>query len=360
MSRTTFILCLDAADTNGGMKIIRLPHVHAVLLALVGLLAVGSGAAYAATRPSPSPIGTGVVLIETNLAYEGASGAGTGMVLTSNGEVLTNNHVIAGATTIKVVVPKTTHTYTAKVVGYDTSDDVAVLQLQKGSHLKTVSTGNASALKVGARVTAVGNAGGTGALVSAKGTVTGLDKSITASDDNGNAEELTGLIETNAAVRPGDSGGPLFNASGRVVGMDTAANASTGFAAYQGSDAYAIPIGKAQAIAKLIVAGKSSAKVHVGGTAFLGVQVSSPSNYDGGDTAGAMIAGVVSGGPAESAGLVEGDVITAVAGKAVASPKDVGAIVLAQKPGAQIAIDYTDTNGASNTVTVTLGSGPPQ
>ncbi len=339
------------------MKIIRYIHVRAALLALVGLLAVGSGAAYAATRSSSAPIGTGVVVIETNLAYEGASAAGTGMVLTSNGEVLTNNHVIAGATTIKVVVPKTTHTYTARVVGYDRTDDVAVLQLQKASHLKTVSTGNASALSIGARVTALGNAGGTGALISAKGTVTGLNKSITASDDSGNAEQLTGLIETNAAVQPGDSGGPLMNSAGRVVGMDTAANSSMGFASYAGSDAYAIPIGKALTIAKKIVGGKASGTIHVGATAFLGVQVS---NDPYGDTAGATIAGVVSGGPADAAGLVQGDVITSVGGRAVTSPTDVGAIVLALKPGAQVAIAYTDTSGVSQTVTVTLGSGPPQ
>ena len=345
------------------MNIIRLIHVRATLLALVGLLAVGSGAAYAATRSSASPIGTGVVVIETNLAYQGASAAGTGMVLTANGEVLTNNHVIAGATTIKVVVPKTTHTYTAKVVGYDKTDDVAVLQLQKASNLKTVSTGNAAALSVGARVTALGNAGGTGALVAAKGTVTGLNKSITASDDNGNAEQLTGLIETNAAVQPGDSGGPLLNAAGKAVGMDTAASTNLGFASYVGSDAYAIPIGKALTIAKQIVAGKGSATVHVGGTAFLGIQVSSVSNGpfgNGGDGTGAMIAGVVSGGPADTAGLVEGDVITSIDGKPVTSPTDVGAIVLSLKPGAKVAVGYLDGSGANRTVTVTLGSGPPQ
>ena len=247
-------------------------HVRTALAALVALVAIGTGTAFAATRTTSHPIGTGVVVIETNLAYQNAAAAGTGIVLTSSGRILTNNHVIAGATTIRVVVPKTTHTYTARVVGYDTTADVAVLQLQKASHLKTVTTGNASTLKLGARVTAVGNAGGTGKLTSSRGNVTGLNRSITVQGDNGTTEQLTGLIETNAALQPGDSGGPLLNSAGRVVGIDTAASSSSPFASAS-SDGYAIPIGKATTIAKQIVSGKSSATVHIGATAFLGVQL---------------------------------------------------------------------------------------
>ena len=218
-------------------------HVRTALAALVALVAIGTGTAFAATRTTSHPIGTGAVVIETNLAYQNAAAAGTGIVLTSSGRILTNNHVIAGATTIRVVVPKTTHTYTARVVGYDTTADVAVLQLQKASHLKTVTTGNASSLKLGARVTAVGNAGGTGKLTSSRGNVTGLHRSITVQGDNGTTEQLTGLIETNAALQPGDSGGPLLNSAGRVVGIDTAASSSSPFASAS-NDGYAIPIGK--------------------------------------------------------------------------------------------------------------------
>jgi S1-C subfamily serine protease len=338
------------------MKIIRHIHVRIALLALVILVAVGSGAAYAALRTTTKPIGSGVVVIDTNLAYQGGSAAGTGMVLTSSGEVLTNNHVIAGATTIKIVIPHTTHTYSARVVGYDTTADVAVLQLQKASNLKTVTTGDASKLVVGSRVTAVGNAGGTGTLVSARGTVTGLRKSIAVQDDSGNTKQLSGLIETNAALQPGDSGGPLLNSAGRVVGMDTAASTGFGFASTGSNDGYAIPIGKATTIAKQIVAGKSSATVHVGATAFLGIQVQSVPVAGG----GAMIAGVVPGGPAATAGLVSGDVITAVAETAVSDPSGVASAVLAHKPGDKVAITYTDTSGATQTATVTLGNGPPQ
>ena len=330
-------------------------HVRTALAALIALVAIGSGTAFAATRTTSHQIGTGVVVIETNLAYQNAAAAGTGIVLTSSGRILTNNHVIAGATTIRVVVPKTTHTYAARVVGYDRTADVAVLQLQKASNLKTVTTGDASSLKLGARVTAVGNAGGTGRLTSSRGNVTGLHKSITVQGDDGTTEQLTGLIETNAALQPGDSGGPLLNSAGRVVGIDTAASSSSPFAVSASNDGYAIPIGKATTIAKQIVSGKSSATVHIGATAFLGVQLE-PS-FAG---QGATIAGVVPGAPAAAAGLVPGDVIIAVAGKAVSGPSDIAPIILTHKPGDRITITYSDASGQTQSASVTLASGPPR
>jgi hypothetical protein len=114
-----------------------------VLLVAAGIVAMSVGAGIALARGTAAPIGTGVVVVDTNLAYQNAAAAGTGIVLTSSGEVLTNNHVISGATTIKVVVPKTGHSYTARVVGYDRTADVAVLQLQGAANLKTVSVSSA-------------------------------------------------------------------------------------------------------------------------------------------------------------------------------------------------------------------------
>ena len=331
------------------MKMIRRTHVRAAVAAVFAVAAVGTGAAFAATRASVPSIGTGVVVINTKLGFQSAAAAGTGMVLTSSGEVLTNNHVIAGATAIRVVVPGTKHAYTARVVGYDVKDDVAVLQLLDASHLKTVAIGSASTLKLGARVTAVGNANGTGRLVSARGAVTGLNRTITVQSDSGDPEQLNGLIETNAALRPGDSGGPLLNSAGRVVGIDTAAAGSNSPFTAAVNDGYAIPIGRATTIARQIVAGRASANVHIGGTAFLGVQLS-----------GTTIAGVVSGGPAAAAGLEPGDVITAIAGTAVSDPTDIQTAVLAHKPGQRVAVAYLDRNGFSQMTTVTLGNGPPQ
>jgi S1-C subfamily serine protease len=346
---------LATRGTTDGMKIVRNLPRRVVLLIAVALVVASVGAGIALARGAATPIGSGVVVIETNLAYQGGAAAGTGMVLTSSGEVLTNNHVISGATTIKVVVPKTGRTYKARVLGYDRTADVALLQLQAASNLKTVSISSAKP-QVGATVTGLGNAGGNGSISSATGTVTGLGKTITASDELGVSEQLTGLIETNAGIEPGDSGGPLVNSQGKVVGVDTAASVSSrfGFQDSSASDAYAIPIAKALTVAHAISTGKASATVHIGATAFLGIEVES------GDTAGALIAGVVSGGPSASAGLAVGDVITAINGHTISSSTSIPALVLTKKPGDKIEVGYVDQFGTSQTATVTLGSGPAQ
>lgn len=333
-------------------------------LLAAGLAAAGAGAGLAFAHGRVAPIGTGVVVIDTNLGYQDGQAAGTGMVLTSSGEILTNNHVIDGATAIRVVVPGAGRSFAARVVGYDIGADVAVLQLRGASNLATVALGDDSTLTVGEAVTALGNAGGTGSLSSASGTVTGLGKSITASDDAGGAERLTGLVETNAAIEPGDSGGPLLDGAGRVVGMDTAASTGGGygFRTEAAADAYAIPIGKATSIAKRIEAGKASATIHVGGTAFLGIEVESTGGYGYGaaPAAGGLIAGVVPGGPADTAGLVPGDVITAIGGRTVSSPTAITALLLTKRPGTRIAVRYLDQTGMTQIATVKLGSGPPR
>ena len=306
------------------------------------LAATGSGAAVAATRASGSPLGTGVVVIYTNLRLEDTAAAGTGMVLTSSGRILTNNHVIAGATTIRVGVPNATHQYAARVVGYDIADDVAVLQLRGAKNLTTVTIGSSATLTVGASVTAVGNSGGFGRLISVRGRVIGLRKSITVQYDSGERHRLAGLIETNAALRPGDSGGPLLDTAGRVVGMDTAAWRF-------GRDAYAIPIATATRVTTQIVSGKASPRVHIGATAFLGVQVQ-----------GTTVADVVAGSPAAAAGLKPGDVIVSIGGRRVTSEAGITSAVLAHKPGQVVTVVYTDETGTSRAARVRLATGPPQ
>jgi S1-C subfamily serine protease len=367
VSRAAFIERLGNVGITGGVTMVRPPRRRVALLVLAGLAALGAGARVVSASEKATPIGRGVVVIDTNLAYQGASAAGTGIVLSSSGTVLTNNHVIDGATTIKAVLPGTGRSYTARVVGYDRTADVAVLQLQNASNLKTLRWGDSSSLTVGTLVTALGNAGGTGSFTSATGSVTGLDKTITASDDQGGSEQLTGLIETNAGVVPGDSGGPLLDSAGRVVGMDTAASSGAGYEAIAATDAYAIPIARAVKIAQEIEAGDASATVHIGGTAFLGVEVeplgSDGSGYGGyrsTPASGALVAGVVSGGPAASAGLTAGDVITAIDGRGVTSPTTISSLIVTMKPGAKITVTYTDQAGGTGTVRVTLGSGPPR
>jgi S1-C subfamily serine protease len=285
------------------------------------------------------------VEIDTVLQYQNARAAGTGMVLTSDGEILTNNHVVDGATGITVTIAGTGTTYTATVVGTDPSDDVAVLQLAHASGLQTAKLSSAAA-KVGESVTGVGNAGGTGTLTAASGTITGLGRSITATDEGGgNPEQLTDLIETDAAIQAGDSGGPLYGSSGTVIGMDTAA--SSGGA----SQGYAIPIVKAEAIAKQIEAGVHNATIHQGLPAFLGVSVQ--------DTAdGAGIAGVLSGGPAEQAGIAAGDVVTGIDGTTIGSADDLSSTLQGYDPGDRVTVTWTTADGTSQSATVTLATGP--
>jgi S1-C subfamily serine protease len=338
----------------------KLVRVGVVAAGCLTVAAVGASLAFA--RSTGKPLGSGVVVIETNLAYQGGAAAGTGMVLSSSGQILTNNHVVRGATTIKVVVPGTGHTYSAKVVGYDVKDDVAVLQTRGAPALKTVSLGNSSRLAVGAAVVARGNAGGTGTLTNAPGTVSGLNRTITVNDDQSGTETLTGLIETDAPLQPGDSGGPLYASGLKVVGMNTAAATGNGFRFDSATDAYAIPINHALAIARQITAGKASAAVHVGATAFIGVAVqpTSANPFQYGSTAGDVIVAVTPNSPAVAAGLVPGDVITAVAGHQVTSSTNIANVLLTKKPGNKVAVTYLDQSGVSHTTTVTLASGPPQ
>ncbi|PPH82426.1 S1C family serine protease [Rathayibacter sp. AY1D9] len=300
----------------------------------------------------------GVVTIASELTYQGARSAGTGMILTSDGVILTNNHVVEGATAISVTVESTGRSYTARVVGTDATNDVAVLQLEDASGLTPASL-DTDGVAVGDTVTAVGNAGGTGDLVAATGTVTGLDQQITTRSESGiSAETLTGLIQTDADIVSGDSGGPLVDSAGRVVGMDTAA--SSGTADITG---FAIPISKALDIVATIEAGADTATVEIGYPAFLGVSLSSdtasPTSRALATTAsGAVIGGVVEGGPAAQAGLEAGDVVTAVDGVAVASADQLSASLAQREPGESVTISWTDTAGAARSAQVVLVEGP--
>jgi S1-C subfamily serine protease len=318
----------------------------------------------------------GLVDVNSTFSYQSAAGAGTGIVLTSSGEVITNNHVINGATSISVTDLGNGKTYKATVVGYDDTGDVAVLQLQSASGLTTASIGNSSSATVGEPIVAIGNAGGTGGTpTSAGGSITGLNQSVTASDAlDGLSERLTGLIGVNANVEPGDSGGPLVNSSGQVLGIDTAGSSGSSTFEFSGqsatSEAFAIPINTAISIAKQIESGQGTSTIHVGTTAFLGVEVSPSSSANGGigsyfggsgasTTSGATISGVVSGGAASDAGLVAGDVITSFDGQTVATSATLTDLLVPLHPGDKVAVSWTDSSGTSHTATVVLQSGPP-
>jgi S1-C subfamily serine protease len=329
----------------------------------------GGGSSNASGGPSDvdsiaKKVNPALVDVNVTFGYQDAQGAGTGIVLTSNGEILTNNHVINGATSISVTDIGNGKSYSASVVGYDSTHDIAVLQLKNASGLKTAKIGNSSNVKVGQSVVAIGNAGGAGGTPSsAGGSVTALNQSITANDDlDGVSEQLTGLIETNANIQSGDSGGSLVNTDGKVIGVDTAASNQYSFQG-GGGQGYAIPINQAMSIADKIESGKGTSTIHVGSTAFLGVSVTSDSQNNGqlggSGSSGAQVAGVLNGGAAEAAGIQEGDVITSVDGTTINSSSDLSAALVSHHPGDKVKISWTDTAGQSHSATVELHSGPP-
>jgi S1-C subfamily serine protease len=314
----------------------------------------------------------GLVDIDTGISYQDATAAGTGMILTSNGLVLTNNHVIEAATSITVRDIATNKTYTAKVLGYDVAKDVAVLKMENASGLTPVTLGNSSAVSLKEKIVGIGNAGGTGGTPSyAAGTVVAKDQSITAeSDENlSGSEKLTGLLETNAAIQPGDSGGPLVTLSGKVVGMDTAASSDEGgysFGNFAGpaAQAYSIPINTAIAVAKAIENGNATAAIHIGPTAILGIEVDAANTTEPGaptsTTTGVTVATVMPNTPAANAGLVAGDVITSFDGHTVSTPAQLSGLEYSLAPGDTANITYVNASGAQESLSFALTTGPAQ
>jgi S1-C subfamily serine protease len=292
-----------------------------LLLAVLATLApaVAASPAGAAGHSTHAPVkarpNVGIVNIYTTLGYEQGRAAGTGMIISRSGEVLTNNHVIRGATKFKVVDVTTHRKYSATVVGYSVSRDIAVL---RGGPPKT-----------------------------ARGRIIALHQQIFAEDESGDSETLNNVIATNAPVVPGYSGGPLENSQNRVLGIVTAGSTS---GVHRG---FAIPLKQALQIVRRIESGKSNAIVHVGPTAFLGVVLADAPG-------GAKITSLLPGKPADEAGLAKGDVITSLDGATISSSADVRQAVLMLVPGKAVPIGWKDTNGIAQTGTITPISGPPQ
>jgi len=324
----------------------------------------GVGATAAAVAASVAP-----ALVDINTFQHTASrgtvplGAGTGMILSSTGEVLTNNHVVEGASQIQVDVAGQSSPYTATVVGVDPTDDVALLQLQGASGLPTITIGTASSLSSGQAVIAMGNANGAGGAPSVTtGTISSLHRSITAQSPGGESEQLTDLIQSNAPIEPGDSGGALVNGSGQVVGMITAGAAGTG-PLTPSSVGFAIPLDHAISIVSEMRAGHGSDTILLGDRGFLGVTVIHNFDFSTAPalginaTSGAFVRSVEPASAAEAAGMKGPSVITAIDGKPVTSTDDLGPLLHIHVPGEQVQVTWIDTNG-THTTTVTLGTGP--
>jgi putative serine protease PepD len=261
-------------------------------------------------------------------------GAGSGMIVTPSGEVLTNNHVVAGAVSVRVTLYGQTVSHPGKVIGTDPANDMALVQIEGVHDLPTVHFARPSSIALGAGVVAIGNAlalaPGSPSVTS--GIVSGLDRAFSAQLPDGYTEHITGAIQTDAAINPGNSGGPLVDVHGHVIGMDTAvASSSPGNAPAQ-NVGFAIPVTQLEAeLPKL--------ETEFGLPA----------------TTGALVLEVVPGSPAAAAGLVAGDVIVGLDGKPIDSPTALVSAVQHHAPGQQVTLAIL-ADGKTRTVSVTLGS----
>jgi S1-C subfamily serine protease len=345
----------------------------------------------------------GLVDITATLRYTGQVFEGTGMVLSSSGLVLTNNHVVSGSTGLTATVVTSGRKYRAQIVGTDATDDVALLKLTGASGLTSVRVGDSSKVTLHSPVVALGNAGGAGGTPTVtSGSITALNRTITASDaGSGDSETLHNMLQTNAQIAEGDSGGPLANAAGQVIGMNTAANTQS--PGPQGSnEGFAIPINHALAIAHQMAAGNGSAKIRIGQPAFMGIAVASTSSsaassndspqqqlsqlnqtagqFGGGinsngrclgngagnpvprsiapASTGTLIAGAFCHAPAAAAGLTGGDVILAINRQTVGAPSSLTGVLARYHPGQTVSVTWMDTSGQRHTSSVTLTSGP--
>ncbi len=362
--------------------------------------AMGSGSSSSPLNQAAveAKVEPGLVDITATLKYDGEAAEGTGMILSPSGLVLTNNHVIDGATSVSVTLVGSRAQYQARVVGYDSTDDVALLKLDGASGLTTVSFGNSSQVSLGTPVLALGDAEGKGGVTPALGTIDALNRSIQASDaGTGTVEDLNHMLQTSAKIEQGDSGGALVNNAGQVIGMITAATTS-GAPGSPGSTAgFAIPIDSALAIARKIAAGDASPTVYIGTPGFLGVVVAQSNSPDprqqaldereslrgapgdrgngaaclGADqrppgvpagiapvSTGALVLGVLCGSAVQAAGLAPGDVITSIGGQAVTTPGSLSGITARYHQGAVVSVSWESVNGAGHTTPVKLGSGP--
>ena len=361
--------------------------------------ASGSGASAAPLNVAAvqKKVDPGLVDIMSTLKFNSETAEGTGMIISASGLVLTNNHVIDGATSVRAnLATSSGQSFTVRVLGYDAADDVALLQLQGASRLTPVTFGNSSQVRLGTPVLALGNAEGHGGARPAQGIINALDRSIQASDEGSNStENLKHMLQTNAKIEQGDSGGALANNAGQVIGMITAANTGTpGTSSSSGSGGslgFAIPINSALAIAGQIASGQPSATVHIGLPGFLGVEVAQSDSSDphqqaadgrngrtgaginscstGGQragvpvrvapiAAGALIVGVVCDSAAQSAGMVPGDVITSVNGQPVTTPGSLTTITGKYHPGDVVSVLWVRQNGIERTTKMRLGEGP--
>jgi putative serine protease PepD len=303
-------------------------------------------------------------VVSIDVKSNGSEDEGTGMIITSNGEVLTNNHVIElfsegdNKGTITVTEYGQTKELPATLVGYDQSKDVALLKINDASNLPTVTFGNSGKAVVGDAVVAIGNALGlaAGTPTVTQGIISALGRSVTAGGEGTQTETLQNMIQTDAAINPGNSGGPLIDTSGQVIGMNTAVAGTSSDGTSSQNIGFAIPAASVEALITELQKGGQSGN----GGGYLGVDITTLTpalrqQYGFTPTSGAVILSVVSGSPADKAGLVQGDVIVNINGTAIASSDDLQKVVQNAKAGQSVPITYY-VGDSKRTTTATLGS----
>ncbi len=303
-------------------------------------------------------------VVSIDVKSNGNEDEGTGMIITSNGEVITNNHVIelysegGGTGSITVTEYGQTKPLPTTLVGYDQSKDVALLKINSASNLPTITFGNSGKTVVGDAVVAIGNALGlaAGTPTVTQGIISALGRSVTAGGEGTQTETLQNMMQTDAAINPGNSGGPLIDTSGQVIGMNTAVAGTTSDGTSSQNIGFAIPAASVESLISELQKGGQSGN----GGGYLGVDITTLTpalrqQYGFTPTSGAVILSVVSGSPASKAGLVEGDVIVNIDGTAITSSDDLQKVVQAAKAGQSVSITYY-VGDSKRTTTATLGS----
>ena len=303
-------------------------------------------------------------IVDINTVLGNGAAAGTGMLISSTGEILTNNHVVNGSTSITVTVQGRSQKYSAHVVGVDISQDIAVIQIDGSvSGLPTVKFADSSSLKVGETVVALGNALGRGGAPNVtSGQITALDQTITASSGGSSSETLNGMIQSDAVIYEGDSGGALVNTAGQVVGMITAGQAQ-GFRSSASDVGFAIASNTAVGIVNRIRAHEQAADLTYGQVGFLGVSVQTLDAFSAQQlglsvSSGALVTSVQPGSGAEAAGIARNSVITKVGGASVTSSDTLGTAIRSHRPGDSVSVTWVN-QGGTHTATVTLAGVNP-
>lgn len=318
----------------------------------------GDVIANVASKVSPSVVS--IVTESTTQSYFGYStsqeSAGTGIIISADGYIMTNKHVVSASTkSIEVVTAAGTSYKDVSFVGSDPNNDVAFIKIKGVSDLTAVKLGDSSAMKVGQKVVAIGNALGEYQNTVTTGIISALGRPVTAGDATGTeTEQLENLIQTDAAINSGNSGGPLVNLSGEVIGMNTAVATDA-----QGIG-FAIPINDVKGMLKTLLASGKVEKAYVG-VRYISITPSVASEYSLSVKNGAYIIGdsgqsaIVSGSPADKAGLKEKDIIIKVDGTNVDSTHPFASLIAQHSVGDKVTLTYL-RDGKEATVNVTLGS----